>query len=78
MFEALENIPGAGVKAGDQVLSFRSTEFVDDEVRDSQATNSMEISDRGFAFGQISDLRDWVGQDAREEFNERPYQRNRL
>ena len=62
LFEALENIPGAGVKAGDQVLSFRSTEFVDDEVRDSQATNSMEISDRGFAFGQISDLRDWVGQ----------------
>ena len=62
LFEALEDIPGAGVKAGDQVLSFRSTEFVDDEVRDSQATNTLEISDRGFAFGQISDLRDWVGQ----------------
>ena len=62
LFEAKVDIPGAGVKTGDQVLSFRSTEFVDDEVRDSQATNSMEISDRGFAFGQISDLRDWVGQ----------------
>ena len=62
LFEAKVDIPSAGIKAGDQVLSFRSTEFVDDEVRDSQATNSMEISDRGFAFGQISDLRDWVGQ----------------
>jgi len=62
LFEAKVDIPSANVKAGDQALSFRSTEFVDDEVRDSQATNTLEISDRGFAFGQISDLRDWVGQ----------------
>lgn len=41
------------------VLSMRSTEFVDDAARDSQATNSVEIYERGFAFGQIADMEAW-------------------
>jgi Ca2+-binding RTX toxin-like protein len=48
-----------GIVAGELVLSFRSTEFADDAVRDSQATNSMEIKEKGWAFGQISDMESW-------------------
>lgn len=44
---------------GEYVLSFRSTEFIDDAVRDNQATNKMEIKDHGWAFGQIADMEDW-------------------
>ncbi len=42
------------------VLSFRSTEFIDDAARDNQATNSMEIKEKGWAFGQIADMKAWV------------------
>lgn len=42
------------------VLSFRSTEFIDDAARDNQATNGMEIRPFGWAFGQISDMQSWV------------------
>lgn len=45
---------------GELVLSFRSTEFIDDAVRDNQATNSMEVKAYGWAFGQIADMKDWV------------------
>jgi len=41
------------------VVSFRSTEFVDDAARDNQATNSMEIKPFGWAFGQIADMENW-------------------
>lgn len=41
------------------VISFRSTEFIDDTIRDCLATNSMEIDDFGFAFGQIDDMEKW-------------------
>jgi len=34
------------------VMSFRSTEFADDAVRDNQATNALEIKEKGWAFGQ--------------------------
>lgn len=44
------------------VISFRSTEFVDDSAHDNQATNAMEIADRGWAFGQIADMEDWYKQ----------------
>jgi len=44
---------------GELVLSFRSTEFVDDAARDSQQTNQEEISDKGWAFGQIDDMQTW-------------------
>ncbi|MFM9901713.1 MAG: hypothetical protein ACKVOT_11905 [Polaromonas sp.] len=40
-------------------MSFRSTEFIDDSARDNQATNSMEIKETGFAWGQIRDMQAW-------------------
>ncbi|CAN5472378.1 hypothetical protein BH11PSE11_BH11PSE11_04950 [soil metagenome] len=40
------------------VLSIRSTEFIDDGVRDSAASNK-EIFNGGFAFGQLADLEAW-------------------
>lgn len=44
---------------GELVVSFRSTEFVDDAVRDSAATNTLEISNTGWAWGQIADMEKW-------------------
>jgi hypothetical protein len=41
-------------QTGEQVLSFRSTEFADDAARDNQATNTLEIKAHGWAFGQIA------------------------
>lgn len=41
------------------VLSFRSTEFIDDSARDNQATNKMELAKGGWAMGQIADMDDW-------------------
>ena len=41
------------------VMSFRSTEFIDDSAHDNKATNAMEISAYGFAFGQIRDMEAW-------------------
>lgn len=41
------------------VISFRSTEFLDDAARDNTATNVLEIKEKGWAFGQISDMEDW-------------------
>lgn len=40
-------------------ISFRSTEFIDDAARDSQATNAMEVAQGGWAMGQIADMEDW-------------------
>ena len=60
LFRAKKDIPDAGIQKGDLTISFRSTEFVDDAARDSQATNTFEIADRGWAFGQISDMVRWV------------------
>ena len=51
--------PARGLVPGQLVMSFRSTEFVDDAVRDNQATNSMEVKEFGWAFGQIADMRTW-------------------
>ncbi|AMM23271.1 hypothetical protein AX767_01930 [Variovorax sp. PAMC 28711] len=47
-------------QTGEVVISFRSTEFADDAVRDNQATNVMEIKAEGWAFGQIADMQAWV------------------
>ena len=44
------------------VMSFRSTEFIDDAARDNQATNSFEIKDTGFAWGQLSDMESWYAE----------------
>lgn len=48
-----------GLTNGELVLSFRSTEFADDAVRDNQATNGLEIAKEGWAFGQIADMEAW-------------------
>ena len=42
------------------VICFRSTEFADDAARDDQATNTLEIKEEGWAFGQICDMQAWV------------------
>ncbi|MDH6170898.1 Ca2+-binding RTX toxin-like protein [Variovorax boronicumulans] len=59
LFRAFQDDPERGVVKGELVMSFRSTEFVDDSVRDNQATNSLEIADKGWALGQISDMEAW-------------------
>ena len=41
------------------VISFRSTEFIDDAIRDSAATNTLEVFKTGWAFGQLSDMESW-------------------
>jgi len=41
------------------VLSFRSTEFIDDNARDNKATNELELNEFGWAFGQIADMESW-------------------
>jgi VCBS repeat-containing protein len=51
-----------GAVPGEYTLSFRSTEFADDYVRDNIATNTMEVSEHGFAFGQIADMQNWIAQ----------------
>lgn len=48
-----------GMTAGQFVVSFRSTEFIEDAARDNLATNQLEISEGGWAFGQIADMQDW-------------------
>jgi hypothetical protein len=46
-------------KTGELVMSFRSTEFIDDAARDNQATNALEIKETGWALGQIRDMQAW-------------------
>ncbi len=41
------------------VVSFRSTEFIDDAARDNEATNKQEVARGGFALGQIADMETW-------------------
>ena len=62
LFRATEKAASTetGINKGDLVISFRSTEFIDDSARDNQATNNMEISEKGWAFGQIADMEKWV------------------
>lgn len=62
LFRATEKAASTetGINKGDLVISFRSTEFIDDAARDNQATNTMEISEKGWAFGQIADMEKWV------------------
>ena len=50
------------VDTDELVLSFRSTEFVDDAVRDNAATNALEIKDTGWAWGQIADMEAWYAE----------------
>lgn len=59
LFECIKDDPATGAKVGELVMSFRSTEFIDDAVRDNQATNVEEIKEHGWAFGQLDDLEQW-------------------
>ena len=59
LFQCIKDDPTTGAKAGELTVSFRSTEFVDDAVRDNLATNTDEIKNTGWAWGQISDMEDW-------------------
>ena len=59
LLRALKDDAATGTKVGEYVMSFRSTEFLDDAGRDNQATNTLEISQKGWAFGQISDMEAW-------------------
>ena len=61
LFRAKKDIEGTRIKAQDLVMSFRSTEFVDDDVHDSRSTNTLEIKEKGWAFGQIADMERWFG-----------------
>ena len=58
LFRARKDDLLKGIKANDLVISFRSTEFIDDAIRDN-GTNTLEIKDTGFAWGQIRDMEDW-------------------
>jgi hypothetical protein len=49
-------------QSGELTISFRSTEFIDDQVRDSTATNKLEVKELGWAFGQISTMEAWYTQ----------------
>ena len=44
---------------GELVLSFRSTEFIEDYIHDNIATNTYEIFKTGWAWGQIADMEEW-------------------
>ena len=43
----------------DYAMSIRSTEFLDDSLRDNQATNTLELKEKGWAFGQTADMEKW-------------------
>jgi Ca2+-binding RTX toxin-like protein len=62
LFKCIQDDAATGAKAGELVLSFRSTEFIDDAARDNQATNVLEIAKFGFAFGQIRDMEAWYAE----------------
>jgi len=51
--------PAKGTYEGQLVVSFRSTEFIEDAARDNQATNVLEVRQGGWAFGQIADMQTW-------------------
>jgi len=62
LFRCIADDPETGAKAGELVMSFRSTEFIDDAARDNEATNALEIKETGFAFGQIRDMEAWYAE----------------
>ncbi|MBL0075977.1 MAG: hypothetical protein IPP41_08650 [Rhodocyclaceae bacterium] len=62
LFKAIKDDLANGIHKDDLVMSFRSTEFVDDSIRDSLATNTLELKDTGFAFGQLADMEAWYAE----------------
>lgn len=62
LFKCILDDPATGAKKDELVMSFRSTEFLDDNARDNMATNTMELSEFGWAFGQIADMEKWYAE----------------
>ncbi|WP_138856475.1 hypothetical protein [Inhella inkyongensis] len=62
VFRCHTDAPLTGAKAGEVVMCFRSTEFVDDAARDNESTNVLEIKETGFAWGQLRDMEAWYQQ----------------
>ncbi len=62
LLKAIKDDPANGITKDELVLSFRSTEFIDDAARDNEATNKLEIADKGWAFGQLADMEKWYGE----------------
>ena len=62
LFKAKVAIPEAGIVEGQYVISFRSTEFIEDSIHDNRATNTLEIKEKGWAFGQIADMEKWFNE----------------
>ncbi len=58
-WKGTQDDPIRGLKAGQYVISFRSTEFIEDYARDNVATNDLEVKTLGWAVGQISDMKTW-------------------
>ena len=51
LFRAIKDDAASGIHKDDLVVSFRSTEFIDDSARESEGTDKMEIAKGGFALG---------------------------
>jgi Ca2+-binding RTX toxin-like protein len=62
LFRCKVTDPARGLVAGELTLSFRSTEFIDDAVRDGKSTNELEIKELGWALGQIAEMEAWYAQ----------------
>src|SRR4029078_2081111 len=62
LFRTKVSDPERGLVAGELTLSFRSSEFIDDAVRDGKATNQLEVKELGWAFGQIAEMEAWYAQ----------------
>src|SRR5690606_38832218 len=59
VFRCIKDDPVTGARVGELVMSFRSTEFIDDAARDNMATNTLEIKETGYAWGQLADMKAW-------------------
>ena len=62
LFRSNKDNEALGIRKDELVLSFRSTEFIDDHARDNKATNDLEIDGTGFALGQIADMEAWYAR----------------
>lgn len=62
LFRAKVTDPARGLVMGELTLSFRSTEFADDAIRDAKSTGDLEIKRLGWAIGQIADMEEWYEQ----------------
>ena len=62
LFKCKLTDPSQGLVEGQLGISFRSNEFIDDAVRDNLATNTYELKNTGFAWGQMSDMEAWYAE----------------